>query len=284
MWGLEKFRFYFYGKKVYLCTDHQELAPIIKQNHCNKQYSTRLTRWLDRLEHLDTAIQHIAVSNLKFTDHLSRNLVGGATPEDNYDEEYVINILSERASLNLKYGQLFADQSNDSKHVTEANNGTSESKIEQQNNQSQLNRTFQYKSGVNKRNRSEKNTSGQSEISASKSSCKLKQHSNIIQKKKLSKSNPEITDMDRDTFYYWGATREIMDIICRRNKSPGTRRLVELRNALSKPGTLKRRYDPHRQWTIFAPTRPNKRSQEEIAEIDAKLLQRTNRLGEAINH
>ena len=107
----------------------------------------------------------------------------------------------------MKYGQLFADQSNDSKHVTETDNGTSESKIEQQNNQSQLNRTFQNKSGVNKRNRSEKNTSQQSEISASKSGCKYKQHSNTIQKKKLLKSNPEITDMDRDIFYHWGATR-----------------------------------------------------------------------------
>ena len=85
--------------------------------------------------------------------------------------------------------------------------------------------------------------------------------------------------MDRDNFHHWGATREIMEKIQRRNKSPETRRLVELRNNLSKPGTLRRRYDPHTQRTIFAPTRPNKRSREEIAEIDAELIQRTNRLG-----
>ena len=107
----------------------------------------------------------------------------------------------------------------------------------------------------------------------------MKQHSNIIQKKKLPNSNSEITDIDRENFYHWGATREIMDIIRKRNKSPETRRLVELRNALSKPGTLRRRYDPHTQRTIFAPTRPNKRSREEIVEIDAELLQRTHRLG-----
>ena len=70
-----------------------------------------------------------------------------------------------------------------------------------------------------------------------------------------------------------------MEIIRRRKKSPETRRLVDLRNNLSKPGTLRRRYDPHTQRTIFAPTRPNKRSREEIAEIDAELIQRTNRLG-----
>ena len=128
---------------------------------------------------------------------------------------------------------------------------------------------------MNEISRSEKNTSGQSDISASKSSCSLK-HRNITQKKNL---NPEITEMDRDNFYHWGATREIMEIFRKRNKSPETRRLVELRNNLSRPGTLRRRYDLHTQRTIFAPTRPNKRSREEIAEIDAELLQRTNRLG-----
>ena len=219
MWGLEKFQFYHYGKKVYLYTDHQALAPLIKQNRCNKQYSTRLTRWLDRLAQFDIAIQHIAGSNLKLTDYLSRTPVGGSTPEDNYDEEYVIKILSEQASLILKYGQLFADQSNHSKHVTETNNGTSENKIEQQNNQSQLNRTFQNKSRMNKRNRTQKNTSGQSEISASISSCKLKQHSHIIRKKKLIKSNSGITDLDRDNVYHWGTTREIMDIIRKEMKA-----------------------------------------------------------------
>ena len=261
---------------MYLYTDHQALEPLIKRNRCNKQYSARLTRWLDRLAHFNTAIQHIAGSNLKFTDYLSRNPVGGATPEDNYDEEYVINILSEQAKLNAKYGQLFADQTDNSKRVTETKNGRSESKIEQQNNQSQTSRIFENKNGVNKISRSEKNTSGQSDNSASKSSCSLK-HRNTIQKKNL---NPEITEMDRDNFYHWGATREIMEIIRRRNKSPETRSLVELRNNLSRPGTLRRRYDLHTQRTIFAPTRPNKRSREEIAEIDGELLQSRNRLGE----
>ena len=49
--------------------------------------------------------------------------------------------------------------------------------------------------------------------------------------------------MDRETFYPCGATREIMDIIRKRNNSPETRRLVEQRNNLSRPGTLRRRYD-----------------------------------------
>ena len=35
VWGLEKFRFHLYGKKVYLYTDHQALEPILKRNRCN---------------------------------------------------------------------------------------------------------------------------------------------------------------------------------------------------------------------------------------------------------
>ena len=90
-YGLEKFRFYLFGKKVYLYTNHQALEPLIKRNRSNKQYSARLTRWVDRLTHFDISIQHIAGSNLKFTDDLSRNTVRGAIPEKNYDEEYVID-------------------------------------------------------------------------------------------------------------------------------------------------------------------------------------------------
>ena len=40
-----------------------------------------------------------------------------------------------------------------------------------------------------------------------------------------------------------------------------------------------RRYDQNAQRTIWVPSRPNKRSPEEIAEIDGELIQRANRLG-----
>ena len=75
-----------------------------------------------------------------------------------------------------------------------------------------------------------------------------------------------------------GATREIMEIILRRNNSPETRRLIEQRNGLSRSGTLRRRYDHYTQKTVFAPSRPNKRSREEIAVIDAEIMRRANRL------
>ena len=58
-----------------------------------------------------------------------------------------------------------------------------------------------------------------------------------------------------------------------------TRRLVEQRNALFRPGTLRCRYDHQNQSTIFTPSRQNKRSWEELAEIVAELMRRAIRKG-----
>ena len=81
VWGLEKFGVYLYRKEVHLYTDHQALEPVNKRNRSNKQYSARLARWLDRLTHFDISIQHIAGSNLKFTDYLSRTPVEVVMPK-----------------------------------------------------------------------------------------------------------------------------------------------------------------------------------------------------------
>ena len=83
--------------------------------------------------------------------------------------------------------------------------------------------------------------------------------------------------MDRN-YFHWEATAEIMEIIRRREKSPETRRLVERRLEIARPGMMRRRYNQNAQRTIWVPSRPNKRSREEIAEIDGELIQRGNRL------
>ena len=84
--------------------------------------------------------------------------------------------------------------------------------------------------------------------------------------------------MDRE-YFHWGATTEIMEIIRRRRKSPETLRLVERRLEISRPGTMRRKFDMNAQRQIWVPSRPNKRSREEIAEIDGEILSRANRLG-----
>ena len=148
--------------------------------------------------------------------------MGGGTLEENYDEEYVTNIMTEQAELNLKYRSLFADQSKRTQSNTKLQNNKTETQNEQTMSQKQT---------------------------------------------------------DQKNLYHRGGTREIMEIIRRRNNSPETRRLVEQRNALARPGTLRRRYAHQSQTNFFAPSRPNKRSREEIAKIDAKPMRRTNRLG-----
>ena len=44
LWGLDYVRYYVYGKKVNLLTDHQALQPLLKRYKAHKQYSARLTR------------------------------------------------------------------------------------------------------------------------------------------------------------------------------------------------------------------------------------------------
>ena len=110
-----------------------------KRNRSNKQNSTPLTRWLDRLNHFDIPIYCIVGIILNFTDYLSRNPVEGATVEENYDEEYVITKLAEQPQLNIKYGPLFADRSKCKKIKTETNKGTSEERNEKRVNQSHMN-------------------------------------------------------------------------------------------------------------------------------------------------
>ena len=71
--GLERFRFYLYGKQVQLYSDHQALEPLLNRNKTNKQYSARLTRWLDRLNRFDISLKYTAGREIKFTDFIRRN-------------------------------------------------------------------------------------------------------------------------------------------------------------------------------------------------------------------
>ena len=87
LWGLEYFRYYVYRKKVNLLTDHQALQPLLKRNRTHKQYSARLTRWLDRLSHFDVNVPYTAGKNIPLTDYLSRHAI--VNTAENETENYV---------------------------------------------------------------------------------------------------------------------------------------------------------------------------------------------------
>ena len=99
MWGLEYFRYYVYGKKVNLLPDHQALQRILKRNRAHKQYSARLTRWLDRQSLLDVNLQYTAGKKIPLTDYLKRQpMIYDAETETQCvqdekeaEEEFVIN-------------------------------------------------------------------------------------------------------------------------------------------------------------------------------------------------
>ena len=221
---------------------------MIKRNRCNRQNSARVTRWLDRLAHFDIAIQHIAGSNLKFTDFLSRNPVENASNEDVYDEQYVINILSEQAELNAKYGTLFADQS----QIAPERNKTTKEHL---NNQSHQNRIFENNRDVNKINKQTNSASNKRQQKAKTESSIRNLNSNSNQNSNLLHNLPLFkSEMDRD-YFHWGATAEIMEIMQRRRKSPETLRLVERRLEISRPLTMRRKFDMYAQRQIWVRTK-----------------------------
>ena len=165
----------------------------------------------------------------------------------------------------MKHGILFTDQSKHSKSKTELRDDDTETQDARNENQSQANRTFEIKNSVNEIEQGKPTTSGQSDISTSKSSHILLQQ------------NPN-EKMDRENFYHWGTPVRLW-ISSDPENSPETRKLIEQRNALSRPGALRRRYDHRTQRTVFAPYRLNKRSREEIAEINVDIMRRANKLG-----
>ena len=123
LWGLEYFRYFVYGKRVNLLTDHQALQPLLKKNRAHKQYSARLTRWLDRLSHIDVNVQYTAGKNIPLTDYLSRHPIiptkiaelenkADGQNETEADEEFVVNQIYGLFEFNRARGSIkqFSEQ------------------------------------------------------------------------------------------------------------------------------------------------------------------------------
>ena len=167
---------------------------------------------------------------------------------------------------------MFADQS----QIALERNKTTE---EYSNTQSHQNRIFENNRDVNKVNKQTNNAPNKRQRKVKTESSTRNLNSNSNQNSNLSNNLSLFrSEMDRD-YFHWGATTEIMEIIRRRRKSPESLRLVERRLEISRPGTMRRKIDLNAQRPIWVPSRPNKRSRQEIAEIDGELLTRANRFG-----
>ena len=76
-----------------------------KQNQQTTQ--GRLIRWLDRLNHFDNSLKHTAGKEIKFTHFMRRNPTENPEPEENYEEEFVINAIAQLATVNARIGRIF---------------------------------------------------------------------------------------------------------------------------------------------------------------------------------
>ena len=211
VWGLERFKIHLYGKQVQLFLDHQALEPLLKRNKINKQYSARLTRWLDRLNHFDISLEYTAGKEIKFTNFISRNPTEIAEPEENYEEEFVINAIAQLATVNSRIGRIF-DQSENTNtanmHDTHTRTGT------------RCRKTNTNHSNLKSTDNQFNNTTY--------SDCKTYTKSTTDN----NNNNRQIPDrfaLNDKLKYHWGADDEIMKIINRRDKSQETKELVEKR-------------------------------------------------------
>ena len=73
VWAIEHFKNYKYGVKFQIISDHKTLASVLKPNRGNKTFSSRLTRWVDRLLPFEFKITHAPGRVLGFADYLSRH-------------------------------------------------------------------------------------------------------------------------------------------------------------------------------------------------------------------
>ena len=93
VWSLEHFKYYLYGSRFILQTDHQALLTALKDNRGNKTYQSRITRWVDRLLPFIFSVEHIAGKNMGFADYFSRHPTSAAIPISKDDENFVINLI-----------------------------------------------------------------------------------------------------------------------------------------------------------------------------------------------
>ena len=247
-----------YGKQVQLFSDHQALEPLLKKNKSNKQYSARLTRWLQRLNHFDITLKYTAGKEIKFTDFISRNPTETAELEENYEEVFVTNAIAQLATANCRICRIFnqSDHSNTAvMHDTPRTlTGTRCKKI---NNHSNFQTTANY---IN-------------HTVTDNYHLKLEKNQTMDNNNNEDMQEPERYPRDEEERlnYHWGADDTIMKIIRRKDNSPETRDLVRQRIALTNPGNMRHHYNKKLERQILVPRRPHEEERKELKRIDLRL-------------
>ena len=71
-WTVGQYKNYVYGIQFKKISDHISLMSVFKTNRGNKTFSSRFTRWVDRLVPFDFQA-HVASRTLGMADYLSRH-------------------------------------------------------------------------------------------------------------------------------------------------------------------------------------------------------------------
>ena len=123
VWVVEHFKNYVYGVKSKIISDHKALMTVSKSNRENKTFSSRLTRWVDRLLPLEFEVVHVAGRTPGMADYLSRHhpseLEGASIKAQTlWNEWFTVNSV---ISLNnvLENGEMTNEQAEAAKCVKE---------------------------------------------------------------------------------------------------------------------------------------------------------------------
>ena len=74
VWSVEHFKHYVYDVSFGVVCDHKALQSVLKANKGNKTFSSRLTRWVDRLLPFDFSVIHEPGRTLGLADYLSHHI------------------------------------------------------------------------------------------------------------------------------------------------------------------------------------------------------------------
>ena len=103
IWAIEHFRNYVYGTEFEVVSDHRALLSVLKANRSNKTFSSRLTRWVDRLLPFQFKVVHAPGRTMGMADYLSRHPTSLNQPEglaeELWNDWFTINVIDNSVSV-----------------------------------------------------------------------------------------------------------------------------------------------------------------------------------------
>ena len=114
VWAIEHVKNYVYGTKFKVISDHKALSSVLRPNRGNKTFSSRLTRWVDRLLPFDFEVTHAPGRVLGFADYLSRHPsdLEGSTiqAEQLWNKWFTVNVISQFDAISVDEAKPMVEQ------------------------------------------------------------------------------------------------------------------------------------------------------------------------------